>query len=81
MVQLKFQLTSVNSCMQIMKQRIYLITNYNQEISVMIINHLMVAVICQELVLLSIGRKQPLINKFISIFKGVKLFLLIGSMF
>ena len=81
MVQLKFQLTSVNSCMQIMKQRIYLITNYNQEISVMIINHLMVAVICQELVLLSIGRKQPLINKFISIFKGVMLFLLIGSMF
>ena len=70
-----------------MNQRIYLITNYNQEISVevtgifMIINHLMVAVICQELVLLSIGRKQPLINKFISIFKGVMLFLLIGSMF
>ena len=63
-----------------MKQRIYLITNYNQEIF-MIINHLMVAVICQELVLLSIGRKQPLINKFISIFKGVMLFLLIGSMF
>ena len=47
----------------------------------MIINHLLVAVICQELVLLSIGRKQPLINKFISIFKGVMLFLLIGSMF
>lgn len=62
-----------------MKQRIYLITNYNQVF--MIINHLMVAVICQELVLLSIGRKQPLINKFISIFKGVMLFLLIGSMF
>ena len=65
-----------------MKQRIYLITNYNQETGIfMIINHLMVAVICQELVLLSIGRKQPLINKFISIFKGVMLLLLIGSMF
>ena len=63
-----------------MKKRLYLVTKYNQEI-LMIINHLMIAVIGQELVLLSIGSTHPFISTFISIFEGAMLILLLGSMF